>query len=228
VLGHMGKAGPGDLSKAQIHMEIFASTPIFTELSNSPWELIDGTSGGRFCDVDTVLALIDTNKDGAFDRQELSTYFASGDTSFYFKVVLHVSEWTENPSWVDALRLPKEFHSLSNEQIETMVAEQINPGLWWNDKVAAHAKLPLDGVVYHYHPVTFLRWFNEKLIEASATSSHTVDAKDAATTPKGVTDDGDPSGDNMRSDKELVGDPCDSNLSLEDMVLGFDAPGCAP
>lgn len=228
IIGRMGKAGPPDLSKAQIHMEIFAKTPIFTDISSTPWSLLDGTSGGRFCDVETVQALIDSNKDGDFDRQELSTYFASGDKTFHFSVTLHVSEWTENPSWVDALRLPKEFRKYSNEQIAALVAEQITPGLWWNDAVAKHAKLPPDGTVYHYHPITFLRWFNEKLIEAAATDTHTVDESQAGAPPPGVTDDGDPSGDNMRSEKELVGDPCDTNLGLEDMVLGFDAPGCAP
>lgn len=226
VIGRIGKAGPSDLSKAQVHMEIFAKTPIFTDLSNSPWSLIDGTAGGRFCDVDTVQALIDSNKDGTFDRQELATYFSSGDQSFYFKVTLHVSEWTENPSWTDALRLPKEFRSFSNEQIAQLVAEQITPGLWWNDAVAKHAKLPPDGTVYHYHPITFIRWFNEKLIEASATDNHIVNRDDAKEVPADITDDR--VGGNMASEKEIVGDPCDTSLGLEEMVLGFDAPGCAP
>ena len=49
-----------------------------------------------------------------------------------------------------------------------MVAEQITPGLWWDAAVATHCRLPKDGVVYHYHPVAFIAWFKNQLIDAAA------------------------------------------------------------
>jgi N-acetylmuramoyl-L-alanine amidase len=226
LIGHMGLAGPDDLAKAQIHAEIFATTPIFTEQTSSPWQLIDGTSGERFCNDDSIKQLIDTNKDGLFNKTELATYYASGDASLYFKVTYHVSEWTESPNWSDALRVPKEFRSLRKEQVDELVQAQIIPGLWWTQAVARHAMIPLDGVVYHYHPVTFWQWVNQKIIEASAVATHVVNANEASETPAGVTDDGDPTGAHMRSEEEVVGDPCDTTLNLEQMVLGFDAPEC--
>lgn len=230
LLGFMGQAGPAELAKAQLHMEIFAPQPIFVDWPGAPWEVVDGTAGGRFCDVAAMADLIDTNRDGQFSRSELANAYTNGDTSLYHKVVLHVSEWTERPDWVEALRLPPEFRKLDKAALEQMVAEQITPGLWWNDAVAKHAKLPSDGVVYHYHPVTFLRWINERLIEAQALGTETVNAEDAAETPAGVTDDlGDESGKNMRSElTEDSVDACDANLGLEQMVLGFDAPECTP
>ena len=37
---------------------------LFTDLAGSPWTLVDGTSGGRFCDASQVNDSIDKDKDG--------------------------------------------------------------------------------------------------------------------------------------------------------------------
>lgn len=230
-IARVGVAGPADLAKPQIHLEFFSTSELFADMPGSPWTFVDGTAGGRFCEADQVNENIDEDKDGTLSKHELASFYAGGRGELMrYLVTLHVSEWTAEPSWADALRVPKDFKKLKPAEIDALVAEQIAPGLWWDARVAAHCRLPEDGVVYHYHPVTFLRWFNEELLVAAASAgARSVSASDAREVPKGITDDfGDVSGDSMRSASELGEDPCNQKLTLQDLVQGFDAPECTP
>jgi len=231
LIGHIGTAGPADLSKAQIHVEFFSNSELFADVSGSPWEVIDGTSGGRFCDAPRINDLIDSNKDGKLSRSELKAFYESGggqQTRNF--VTFHVSEWTAEPSWSEALRVPTDFKDMKPADIDAMVAEQITPGLWWTPEVAHHARLALDGVVYHYNPISFVGWFNLQLLEAAALApKETITKEDTKGVPAGITDDfGDKDGSSMRSATEDAEDPCNKNLGLNELVLGYDAPECAP
>jgi hypothetical protein len=232
VIGRVGNAGPAELAKSQIHFEIFSTGELFTHMPASPWKLIDGTAGGRFCDSPEIDEAIDSNKDGILDKQELAQFYSTGGGSAlrYF-VTLHVSEWTEEPSWAESLRVPKDFRKWKPADIDALVAEQITPGLWWDARVAAHARLPIDGFVYHYHPITFVSWFNQQLIDAKASAGKdTIDPSKAREAKSvGLQDDlGDVTGSSMRSAAEVTEDPCNNKLTLAELVQGFDAPECAP
>jgi N-acetylmuramoyl-L-alanine amidase len=230
LIGHIGKVGPGDLSKAQIHVEFFAEQLL--ELKNAPWVLVDGSLTGRFCNNAEINDKIDKNKDGKLSTAELKDFFAQGGGEFHHLVNLHVSEWAPEPSWVEALVSMPDYAGQKPDEIAALVAEQITPGLWWDAAAAAHCKLPKDGVVYHYHPVAFMKWFKNELIEATiaaARSSKKLDEKDVKVVPKSITDDyHDTSGASMRSVANVDDDPCNKSLTLEQMVQGFDAPECAP
>jgi N-acetylmuramoyl-L-alanine amidase len=230
LIGRVGTAGPAEWSRAQVHVEFFSNSELFTDVPGSPWQFIDGTAGGRFCDVKTLNDLIDDDKDGTMSRQELSSFYSGGEANqLRYTVVLHVSEWTAEPSWADALRVPKDFRKLKPAEIDQYVADQIAPGLWWDSRVAAHARLPVDGVVFHYHPVSFLWWFNQQLLDAKAGAGPAASESDAQEVPKGITDDfGDINGSSMRSSADISEDPCNQKLTLADLVQGFDAPECTP
>jgi len=230
LIGHVGTAGPAELSKAQIHVEFFSNSELFTDIPGSPWQFVDGTAGGRFCDVKTLNDLIDDDKDSMLSKQELSSFYSGGRADqLRYTVVLHVSEWTPEPSWADALRVPKDFKKLKPAEIDQLVADQITPGLWWDSRVAAHARISVDGVVYHYHPVTFLAWFNQQLLDAKANAGPAASETDAKEVPTGITDDfGDVNGSSMRSSADISEDPCNQKLTLADLVQGYDAPECTP
>jgi hypothetical protein len=231
VIGHVGVAGPGAISKAQIHVEFFSTSELFADLPGSVWQVVDGTAGGRFCDSKLVNDNIDTDHDGTLSHQELESFYTGGGAAqMHYLVTLHVSEWTAAPSWSEALRVPKDFKKLKPSEIDDLVAQQITPGLWWDETVANHCRLPLDGVVYHYHPVSFLGWFNQQLLDAAANDKQgPIDASQAREVPKGITDDyGDVDGTSMRSSGDAAEDPCNQKLTLEDLVLGYDAPECTP
>lgn len=228
-IGRIGKAGPADLSRAQLHVEIFAGSDQFQDYPGSPWDVIDGSASGRFCDAEKINSLIDSNKDDVLSKQELSAFFSGeGAQGLHYKVTFNVSEWSPEPSWSEALRQPKDFKQYKKDEIDALVAEQITPGLWWTEKVALHARLPPDGVVYHYHPVTFVSWFNQQLVESAAIAAKTtvvLKKSDAKEVPKGITDDRD--GEGMLSVVDTEEDPCNARLTLKELVEGYDAPECA-
>jgi N-acetylmuramoyl-L-alanine amidase len=228
LIGHVGKVGPDELSRSQIHVEFFSEAFI----DEAPWQLVDGTAGGRFCEAPEINGVIDENKDGMLSRQELGDFFAhGGGEQLHHTVTLHVSEWTFEPSWNEALRVPKDFQSMKTQDIDAMVTEQITPGLWWDAAVAGHCRLPKDGVVHHYHPVAFISWFKNKLIDAATATAKTggrqINEKDVREVPSSITDDyHDFAGTSMRSTADITEDPCNKSLTLEQMVQGFDAPEC--
>ena len=128
--------------------------------------------------------------------------------------------------------MPKDFKKLKPAEIDALVAEQITPGLWWDARVAAHCRLPLDGVVYHYHPVSVPRLVQPAAArrggERGPGAAINVERR-AAKCRKGITDDfGDKDGTSMRSSADVTEDPCNQKLTLQELVQGFDAPECAP
>jgi hypothetical protein len=231
MLGRLAAAGPADASHAQVHVELFSTTEL-TALPDPPWTLVDGTSGGRFCDLKEIDDLIDTNKDGSLSKQELTSFYNGGSgSSLHYLVTQHVSEWTGDPSWTDALRAEhKEFAKMKPADLDQMVADQITPALWWDPATAAHCKLPPDGVVYHYNPIAFIAYVNEKLLDADADDVKAKAKLSTATTsevPPSITDDfADKTGASMRSTGTTVDTKCDDSLTLQDLVQGFDAPEC--
>jgi len=227
LIGHVGKVGPDELSRSQIHVEFFSEQ----FLDEPEWTLVDGTAGGRFCEAPEINAIIDSNHDGLLSRPELTEFFQRGSGELHHLVTLHVSEWTFEPRWNEVLVVPKDFRDKKPAEIQQMVDEQITPGLWWDAAVAAHCRLPKDGVVHHYHPVAFIAWFKTKLIEsadaAQKDTKNKVNDKDVREVPKTITDDyHDFAGTSMRSTADVAEDPCNKNLTLEQMVQGFDAPEC--
>ena len=231
VIAHVGVAGPAELAKSQVHVSFFSASELFAGMSGSPWEVIDGLSGGRFCDVPRINDLIDSNKNGKLERAELAEFYSGGggqQTRNF--VTLHVSEWTFDPPWSDALRVPADFKHLTPAQIDELVADQITPGLWWDARVAQHCRLPLSGEVYHYNPVAFIAFFNQKMLEAAALNPDVkIDPADTSAIPSTITDDfGDKDGSSMRSSVDVAEDPCNKTLGLPEMVQGFDAPECVP
>jgi len=228
VIGRVGKAGPDEISKAQIHFEIFSPDLLFEEFSGQKWQPVDGYAGGRFCDQASINDLIDEDKDGALSRSELVDFYAgSGDRQgFRWLVTYHVTEWNDTPSWNDALRMQQDFRDMKPEDIDALIDEQITPGLWWNDAVSRHAKLPRDGVVYHYHPMTFIQWVNEKILETAADpamqdAAVSESETSAVTGMSGDFDGGEGTDGDMISEGDLNGYAGDADIALENLVEGY-------
>jgi len=228
LIGRVGVAGPSDLRASQVHFEVFAADEILAAIPNNPFQVVDGTSGGRFVTDDAVLAAIDVEpKDGKISRRELTDFFrSSGDRNLArYYATLHVSEWTANPSWVDALSAAPDFAGLSRQELEQRVAEEIEPTLWWTDEVARHARLPRDGVVYHYNPIAFVLFVNQKLQEASLLADVGVgkfSAAEAREQPAGVLGDiDDEAGESFLDASEIEEQDLRQDLTLSELADGF-------
>ncbi len=180
VIAHVASVSPGRLAKPQVHVEVFSVAPLFVE---APWTIVDGTAGGRFCDAPEIDAVIDGDGDGRLDRDELAASTprpGAGGRQLRYVIARHVSVWTPRPSWRDALRVPADFRCWPAAELDQLVADQIAPTLWWDRDTAAHCRLPADGVVYHYHPISFVSWVDHLQRVAAAAASPVVDASDAA------------------------------------------------
>ena len=228
LIGRVGLAGPDDLRRPQVHVEVFAPDEICGKIQPGAFQVVDGTSGGRFATEPSLLAPIDTEpKDGKLSRREiLDFYHASGDRNLArFYATLHVSEWTPSPSWKDALALSTDFEGMSKQEIAELVEEQIEPTLWWTDEVAQHARLPRDGVVYHYNPIAFVQFVNQKLQEANLLADDragSFSAADAKVQPKDVLGDiDDVSGESFVDPKELAEEDFGHELGLSELADGF-------
>jgi len=235
VIGRFGSAGPtvdgDDLRKAQIHWSLFAADPVFSELDDTGfWTVIDGSEGGRFCDSSVVLQPIDTAPaDGLLSRRELLDFFSSNSDRAGMQrlITYHVSEWSPEPNWSESLRVPADFRAVDPKEIDALVDEQITPGLWWTSEVAQHCKLPADAHVYHYHPVTFVRWINDRILVSEIDVQKTATKVDESqtSTVTGMTsdlgEDSDASGTDMISDRDLDPQGYDKRIENRHLIEGY-------
>jgi hypothetical protein len=239
IVGHVGVVGPGDLNKAQVHLEIFSRDEIFR--GNPEWQKVDGSLGGRFCEVAEVNSKIDDDKDGRLSRPELFQYYTEGEVDDEMRklVTFHVSEWADEPNWNEELaRSMADFRKKTgkkgqvndaddeNIDIGELVQEQIEPFLWWTEPVAQALVLPKDGTVYHYHPIRFIEKVNLALLDTGAQAISASAAQEVDTSQ--VTDDS--SGDNM-IEEAVVKEPTDLHLTIENLEHGWAGdvpPGTRP
>jgi len=107
---------------------------------------------------------MDEDADAALSRAEILHFFRDARALAVRRKALYaVSEWTDTPEWMPALR---EVFVNEPEAAEALYTAQIQPTLWWSVAVARHAGLPRDGEVYHYQPITFIKWMNERMRSA--------------------------------------------------------------
>lgn len=234
VIGRVGTVGPGDLSSPQLHLEIF-STQRWFDRPDSPFTLIDGSSMGRFCDDEKIDAMIDKDKDQRLSRKEIADFYSGGDNGPERDLItLHVSEWTSEPDWTEALQSrPQQFQKKWNGKkgkpkktdaddedldIARMVKEQLEPFTWWTDLVAKGVGLPGSGIVYHYHPLRFIEYAN---------AAHSNAETNVKTQTVGIDDN-----DDVEGNFGYVGDPppppSDLHLKLENLVDGYAGDVPAP
>lgn len=233
TIGHVGTAGPSSARSPQVHFGIFSRDPIVSdlELMGLPhpnlWTVVDGTTGGRFCDTQNILSMLDANKDGTIESSEVSGFFRGGAQrdAFHYYAVLCPSEFSGTPeAWKQELKTAREFEKVPDGDLERYIEEQITPTLFWDKALARHAGLPTSGIVFHFHPVTFVKFVNEKLLETSAAGGGIGDFKadEASETPAGVTDDReDESGASFFDAGEIEVKSDADDYPLEKLVQGF-------
>ncbi len=236
AIGHVGVVGPDELSASQIHFEIFSRDFLFRD--DPDWTMVDGAAGFRFCEVPEINDLIDNDKDGRLSRAELLEFYAGGEVTDDLRklVTFHVSEWTDEPAWAEELAksLP-DFRKRSGAKTKTndaddddldigaLVADQLDPFIWWTEPVAVALGLPKDGTVYHYHPMRFIEKINLRLLDKGGQQISDADAQLVDTTK--ITDDS--SADGM-FEEAIEHNPDDLHLTIEDLEKGWEGDRPAP
>ncbi len=165
LIGHLGEAGPPEQREPQIHFAIFAEENVAATLDPSAFQLVDGGTTSRFAPK-AIVRLFDRAEDGKppdglVSRRELAAFFrgdARAREELRQMVVRHLSEWTVD-GWEATIDGAPDFRALSSDERRRLYEEQIRPTSWWSDSVARHSGLPSDGVVFSYHPIGFLAWY---------------------------------------------------------------------
>jgi hypothetical protein len=231
LLGLVGEAGP--YNDAQIHFEIFALShgPVDKIDQEQFWHMVYGAQDRRFCKQKTVLDRIEKGrKDGMLSEAELFDFFHDDPDREWMRQVVsfHVSEWTVDPDWKQELKEAGEFKKFANKprELEELVDEQITPLLWWTPEVAQKLSLPLDGMIYTYHPITFLAWLNRKLGDtkdsggvSKATDSDIVSAANSKSKLKMDLDDEE--GTSFVTEDEMAAVSVTEQLELKDLLDGY-------
>ena len=163
-LAHLGEAGPADAREPQVHFAVFAEEDVVGRVDPDAFRRVDGVATGRFA-PSALVGLFDRAEggkppDGLLSRREILEFFQASPRREELRtlVVRHLSEWTVD-GWEAAIEGARDFRALSSAQRRALYDEQIRPTLWWNESIARHTGLPLDGVVHSYHPIGFLAWY---------------------------------------------------------------------
>jgi len=144
-------------------------------------------------------------------------------------ITLHPSEWSSSPSWKTEIINSGDLKKAKAKDIEALVDEQIVPTLWWDD-VAGELHLPKSSSdVYTFHPLTFVKWLNEQLLDerGAASSDVRLATKEdlalaaAGKTGKAKMDLDDVHGESFVNAEELRDIPPDKKLEIKDLIDGF-------
>lgn len=228
IVGHCGEAGPPGRFEGQVHIEIMANEEIGDKLQPGFWKRIDGSSSGRFCNAPEIIDKIDTpvngKKDGVLTRPEFINFFRNNPAKTEFRkfTVKHLSEWSDKNDWPAALAQSPEYKAMPPAQRQRLYDDQIKPVLWWNDEIGAATGLPGDKVVWSYHPVTFVVWLHDRMLNARSTSKGISNAGNWAGKgpPSFLKDDFDAT-EGFTDDEDLLYGDAAKKLELEDLAKGF-------
>ncbi len=229
LIGRVGLAGPRGERRAQIHFAIFSPDELGKHLDPGYWDLIEGGRTSRFCRDRALIERIDCPaagkpRDGLLSRQELRNFFSFDPKREEFRglVVRCRVEWTPG-DWASQLLHAPDFAKLPLAQRKLLIAQQIEPTLWWTRGAAKHAGLPVDGYVYSYHPLTFLAWYRGLLAKrATARAAALGSAKNwqGKFAPAHMTVDSESSED-MAEQEDVIVPAKGKKLTLEDLVDGY-------
>jgi N-acetylmuramoyl-L-alanine amidase len=229
LIGHVGVAGPVELRKPQLHFAVFAPEELGAIVDPGYWEVVLGTETNRFCHNKEIIDRIDRPfggdpRDGLLSRRELQRFFSAEPARVEFRrmAVRHRSEWTPG-NWQGELETAPDFAALPDATRRKMIEEQIEPTLWWTSHVAQHAGLPENGVVYSYHPIGFLVWYDELVAKQAKLRAAGIELASADTRVTGTERfalDFESTG-QMTDREDLLVGPAGQKLTLEEMVDGY-------
>jgi hypothetical protein len=228
LIGHVGEAGPSGHRSGQIHFAIFAAHELGQVADPGFWELVEGKGRSRLCTDRGVIERFDRPfagkpRDGLLSRLELRNFFRLDPHREELRRVVahHLSEWTPG-GWEDLERAP-DFAALSPGERRRLLIQQVSPTLWWTDKVAFHAGLPQDGMVFSYHPLGFLLWLRKLLRKKAGLRSVGIESADrweGKLAPSSLTIDSESSSGMIDEEDFLAGDS-GRKLTLEDLANGY-------
>ena len=223
VVAHFGEAGRPSNWKGQVHFEIFSDEEIGGKVDPGFWKALDGTAGGRFCQLPEVVVPIDTDRSQSLARHEIVAFFQQNPAREGFRkfAVKHLSEWGDKNDFEAALNKARDFGRLTKSLKHKLFEEQIEPYLWWGDGLSSLG-LPDDKVIWGYHPITFVAWVNDKLKgPVNDTSIQGENAWKGKKPPAEIKDDTEDDAGGFTDDEDALFGEAARQLDLEKLAAGY-------
>jgi hypothetical protein len=172
----------GHSDGAFLHFEIFSPEDI-VDGHYPKKQLIDDPGGDGLYDSKKLLAWLQAQgnlgsnlkslvpnrraaQSGVVLQEELVEFFASGSeearNALRGLVTRHVSEWSQAASWAEQRNVAAwAYYDAAPAQL---LHEAQQRAAWLSADVARWCKLPVNGVLVHYHPVIFIDWLAGKVL----------------------------------------------------------------
>lgn len=231
LVAQVGLAGPPGALEGQVHVEVMSLSELGNELQPGSFRALAPEDPGPFCSEREILGPLGAGRSrisrgGPPSSSVLRTFFQrSPDRDLLQKIAVRFpSEWVRSAAREERLLRSPEFVALPAHL--AILRDQIRPTQWWTPDVAKRVGLPEDGVVWHYHPVTFLRFLQEQWRADAASRQRVTAATDGPSQDQTITD-------GLVGDSGFVDDEDrlsqeDNNIGLQQIVEGWPDLGPLP
>ncbi len=119
-----------------------------------------------------MINFVTRKEDDLLTADEVCAFFAASPhrDKARDKVTRHLSEWGDKIDWKKLDSQPQWKHA--SQAAKDAFHADLQKLLWWTSGVGKNAGLPDDQICYHYHPIAFLAWLDEKRENDSDGSLH--------------------------------------------------------
>jgi N-acetylmuramoyl-L-alanine amidase len=174
LVGYLGQVQRGPEQGSELHFEIFTADKLPAELERN-FRYFNAVTDGPIVRRRSLVSLFDKNGDGQITNAELKAVFQHGDLkgkqSLRRMVVRHRHEWGNRTTSAEFLGF-RELSGISSTDRQTLFSIAIEPYIFWTDALSLHAGLPLNQIIYSYHPITFLLMLGAELDRLDLTWPH--------------------------------------------------------
>lgn len=225
VLGLAGLAGPSSRRETQVHVELLAAQDVTAAVSAMAFQPLDCGSDSLVCLTPQLSRILGVPSLEHLYSRETGRPKKSQLAALRKLAVRAPSEWRvrSEAEWNRCLAESRALRLLSSRDRRLIYCEQIAPNAWLDEAVARRVGLPIDGIVWHYHPIEFLAFVAAELSSPGGTGG--VTARAAETTGTSVpANDGATGTDSYVTEEDLSdGDFGEEELKLEDIAAGYPA-----
>lgn len=165
--------GPAGQNRC-LHVQLLSHGEMTAAISPGLFRLIDASNTGLY--AADQLKQIPTGG-GKTNPATALQKTAKMDAHAQTMAVRYRSEYGLSDDYMSMLRRGQRFASLSRNQQRLLYQRVFQPTLFWTPELAERTGLPKDFIIWHYHPILFLKWLAEQLGTSSQTAvpSTTVD-----------------------------------------------------
>ncbi len=158
VLGRVGQVRRGPEQGPEVHFEIFTIDRPGPALERV-FQVVNAVGDGPLIRQVGLIASADGDGDEQITASECRQLFhgraREPRLALRRLAVRHRHEWGDRTALAEFVSLP-ELSGIPEDRRRSLHATAIEPYLFWTDRLATHAGLPVDQVIHSYHPLTFL------------------------------------------------------------------------